>query len=215
MRIPSYANNDDDEKKVRNEIFELPARILIAGPSGSGKSTLVVHFIRKFLIPYNEIRVYTKNPHQLLFENLKNVMSDISKKMGNQVMDILSPNEISKTTEFEKDDDWYTTCIFDDLINYDRDTLRKISSYFIKGRHRNLSLIFLTQSYHHVPQDIHLNTNYMIIYPPLASTHSRLIEGDNDLEEGTFDRLGKYESILIDKINKRKFKNLNEKLVNN
>ena len=55
-----------------------------------------------------------------------------------------------------------TLIIFDDMVN----DLKKhpiISEYFIRGRKRGCSLMFLSQSYYNTPKIIRQNINYCII----------------------------------------------------
>ena len=55
-----------------------------------------------------------------------------------------------------------TLIIFDDMVTY----LKKhpiISEYFIRGRKKSASLIFLSQSYYNTPKIIRQNINYCII----------------------------------------------------
>ena len=55
-----------------------------------------------------------------------------------------------------------TLIIFDDMVN----DLKKhpiISEYFIRGRKRGCSLMFLSQSYYNTPKVIRQNINYCVI----------------------------------------------------
>ena len=55
-----------------------------------------------------------------------------------------------------------TLIIFDDFIS-DIRTHPIISEYFIRGRKKNASIMFLSQSYYNTPKIIRQNINYCII----------------------------------------------------
>ena len=52
--------------------------------------------------------------------------------------------------------------IFDDFLTEKDQSL--IKDLFIRGRKKNCSVIYLTQSYYSTPKDIRLNCNYFIFY---------------------------------------------------
>ena len=134
--------------------------------------------------------------------------------MGYDILEFIDLHEIPETNEFDTNDDHYTTVIFDDLMNSDRDTLRKIASYFTESRHGNLTSIMIAQVYHKIPQDIRLNSLHCIVFPQPMNTHNGIIERDNGLSRGALRGLAPHESILINKLDGRVFKNLDEEITN-
>ena len=52
--------------------------------------------------------------------------------------------------------------IFDDFI-FDKNH-KPLIDYFIQGRHKNCSVIYLLQSFYKTPKDIRLNCSHYVIY---------------------------------------------------
>ena len=52
--------------------------------------------------------------------------------------------------------------IFDDYVC--EKNQRQIVDYFIQGRHKNCSVIYLSQSFYKTPRDIRLNCSHYCIY---------------------------------------------------
>ncbi len=52
--------------------------------------------------------------------------------------------------------------IFDDIITLHNQSA--VESYFVFGRHNNVSVIYLSQSYFDLPRIIRLNANYLILF---------------------------------------------------
>lgn len=64
---------------------------------------------------------------------------------------------------FEKKVGKQQLIIFDDVLFEGKDMLRKISNYFVQGRHHNLSCIITAQNWYALPRTVRLNCNYIII----------------------------------------------------
>ena len=69
-------------------------RLLISGQSGCGKTNTVMHILRKPLVYYDKIHFFTPNQHQDKIVDLQKVMKPISKKVGYEVLELHSPEEI-------------------------------------------------------------------------------------------------------------------------
>ena len=60
----------------QNNIDNIVSRFLIIGPSGSGKTNNLLEFIKRTSGSYYHIYMCCKNPHQPLYEWLKDEMGD-------------------------------------------------------------------------------------------------------------------------------------------
>ncbi|PFX22886.1 putative uncharacterized transposon-derived protein F54H12.3 [Stylophora pistillata] len=74
--------------------------MLIAGPSGSGKTNILMNILRKPLVIYDQIYLYTKNSHQEMYQDLQKIMQRHSQKFGCNIMYIMNPDEILDTSEY-------------------------------------------------------------------------------------------------------------------
>jgi len=136
--------------------FETPFRSLVVAPSGSGKSNFITNLISLFCKgkgTFENIYIFCKSRDEALYQflgdkskGLIEVHEDLEKLPA---LNDLKPNE-------------QTLIIFDDMVN----DLKKhpiISEYFIRGRKRGCSLMFLSQSYFNTPKVIRQNINYCVI----------------------------------------------------
>ena len=136
--------------------FETPFRSLVVAPSGSGKSNFITNLISLFCKgkgTFENIYIFCKSRDEALYQFLEDkskglieVHEDFEKLPA---LNDLKPNE-------------QTLIIFDDMVN----DLKKhpiISEYFIRGRKRGCSLMFLSQSYFNTPKVIRQNINYCVI----------------------------------------------------
>jgi len=107
------------------DIFHQPARLLISGFSGSGKTFLVTRLIEKYRERFSRIIV---------------VGSDLDHSGGLNIerCDNFNPlidNEING----------HILIIYDDVL-YNKKIIETAAEVFIRGRHLNISSIFLTQN---------------------------------------------------------------------
>ena len=131
-------------------------RMLICGNSGSGKTNLLYHMLIVPLLYYDEIHLYAKNLEQEKYQNLINKMNEISGQTGYDLMkvnnDIIIPiNDLGY-------EDNQKLIIFDDYVC--EKNQRQIVDYVFQGRHKNCSVIYLSQSFSKTPRDIRLNCSH-------------------------------------------------------
>ena len=159
MEIPNYDFNEDQNtkfKKLYSYMPDKPFRMLICGNSGSGKSNLLYHMLMKQV---HQVHLYGKNLEQEKYKHMIETMNDISRQVG---YDIIHYNNDEIKPVDSLDSDSQKIVIFDDFIC---DKNRKpLIDYFIQGRHKNCSVIYLSQSFYKTPKDIRLNCSHYVIY---------------------------------------------------
>ena len=139
-------------------------RLLIVGPSGSGKTNLLMHLLFKPLIYYDKIVLYAKNLEQHYYREMIRRFEKIAEKLGVELQDLLqASNQEVADIEAVPHDDGQKVVIFDDYICSQQDQ-SSIAKYFIGGRHKKVSVIYLSQSYFRIPKDCRLNCNFYIVY---------------------------------------------------
>ena len=110
------------------------------------------------------------------------------------------------------DNDNQKIVIFDDFVC--EKNQKPLVDYFIGGRHKNCSVIYLSQSYYLTPKDIRLNCSHFCIFDsPSANETARMCKEVN-VPKGKFLKATAepYSFAYIDKINKTMRKNFNENL---
>ena len=189
MEIPNY-DGDTKNKKFRQRYSFIPNdtfRMLICGNSGSGKTNLLYHMLIEPLLYYDEIYLYAKNLDQEKYENLMNKMNEISKETGYDVMTV-SNDKIIPINHLDYEDN-QKLIMFDDYV-CERNQ-RQIVDYFIQGRHKNCSVIYLSQSFYKTPRDIRLNCSHYCIYEFPSSRERNMISSELGVDKEKFKKSDK------------------------
>ena len=110
--------------------------------------------------------------------------SQISVKFYNNVNDVISPEQLPKSKK--------NLIIFDDCINEKNQNI--MEKYFTRGRHQNVNVIYLSQSWFDLDKrSIRANSNYIILFK-LNKKDKSLIYSDllsNTIDQSEFDDLTK------------------------
>ena len=212
MKIP----NLDMKKKNDNDsyILKWPFRMIIVGDSSRGKTNLVMYMIlsAKFFKP-DVIYYYGRNIEQDKIKYIKSISDKLKSQIGYDFM--LLENDVNKIPYADcYDNDSKKLVIFDDLMSVSKNVLKRIVDHYIFGRQKNISSIFLAQSYIDIDQTIRLNSNYMVIYEPTTRRCKNMILIENNIEnKELFKKInGKYDFLFIDKINDKYYKNFDEEI---
>lgn len=196
-------DGDAEKNKYRNKspmVPQHPFRWIISGSSGCGKTNLLLNFIYR-LAEFDILYIYTKHPDQPKFKTL----IDMFITMGREGDLIIGTSSDDITPPEEMDSEQQNLVVCDDLLlEKDQDP---IVNLFIRGRHSNASVIYLTQSYFKVPRNIRLQAGYFSFFEinrrEMLSLYQEL---GNDLEKDEFFRrlqdatLDDYSFLHIDKV---------------
>ena len=172
-------------------------RMLICGNSGSRKTNLLYHMLIVPLLYYDEIHLYAKNLEQEKYQNLINKMNEISGQTGYDIMTI-SNDAIIPINHLNYEDN-QKLIIFDDYVC--EKNQRQIVDYFIQGRHKNCSVIYLSQSFYKTPRDIRLNCSHYCIYEFPSSRERNMISSELGVNKEQFKKATNepYSFLYIDK----------------
>ena len=181
MEIPNYDFNEDENTnftQLCKYMPDKPFRMLICGNSGSGK-TNPYHMLMKPLVYFDQVHLYGKNLEQEKYKHMIETMNDISKQAG---YDIIHYNNDEIKPVDSLDSDSQKIVIFDDFI-CDKNQ-KPLIDYFIQGRHKNCSAIYLSQSFYKTPKDIRLNCNHYVVYDFPSNNERNLISRElNNLSQ--------------------------------
>jgi hypothetical protein len=134
--------------------FDLPFRAVIVAPSGSGKTNFLLNLIALFSKgrgTFASITILTRVADEPLYNFLKLKAENIQIKEG-----------LSNTPPLDKfDKEENHLVIWDDLVL--AKSLEMVENYYIRARKFNVSCIFISQSYYHIPTMIRKNCSYMVI----------------------------------------------------
>ena len=208
MEIPNY-DSDTKNKKFKQLYSFMPHdtfRMLICGNSGSGKTNLLYHMLIEPLLYFDEIHLYAKNLDQEKYENLMNKMNEMSRTVGYDIMNV-SNDKIIPINDIDYEDN-QKLVIFDDYVC--EKNQRQIVDYFIQGRHKNCSVIYLSQTFHKTPRDIRLNCSHYCINEFPSSRERNMISSELGVDKEKFKKATKepYSFLYVDKPKKKIKKNV-------
>ena len=177
---------DKGDKKFLNtydsEILKLPCRHLLIGASETGKSFAVCQFLmaekNPYVYPYGKpiFIIHPVSKDQVKLENLKRYLEDkvdlsvdpeykpftitVSANIDNNVGDIM---KMVKECE-EKHLNFLL--VIDDAYGTDTVNSNFIVELYVKGRHKNISVMFLTQVAlsNKIMKDMRRNINYLWVF---------------------------------------------------
>ena len=207
MEIPNY-DVDNKNKKFKQLYSFMPNdtfRMLICGNSGSGKTNLLYHMLIEPLLYCDKIYLYAKNLEQEKYQNLMKEMNEASEEAGYNVMEV-SNDAIIPITHLPYENN-QKIIIFDDYVC--EKNQREIVDYFIQGRHKNCSVIYLSQSFYKTPRDIRLNCSHYCIYEFPSSRERNMISSELGVDKEKFKKATKepYSFLYVDKPKKKVKKN--------
>ena len=207
MNIPNY-DEKNSKKKFKQLYSYMPNdtfRMLICGNSGSGKTNLLFHMIMEPLLFYDQIYLYGKNLEQEKYQKMKKEMEDIESNINYNPL-ILQNDDILPVTCMENDGS-QNIVIFDDYVC--EKNKKDLVDYFIQGRHKNCSVIYLSQSFYKTPKDIRLNCSHYCIYDfPSKREKSMICQELNVPKEKYLEAIDQpYSFLYVDKPMKKMKKN--------
>jgi hypothetical protein len=193
LTVQNYDVKEKEYKNKHDLIPQWPFRSLVCGASGSGKTNAVLNMLFNDWLAYDRLLVVAKSLDQDVYVKLQEVIKTAeeakkrilerkiakrkreTKKNGLSLGDFDTINieeeskigtfvdkieEIPDLEDFDKTKQ--TLVIFDDCIlerNQD-----KFVQFFVRGRHRNCSVLYLTQSYFRTPITIRRNCSHFMLF---------------------------------------------------
>ena len=139
--MPTFTSVTDNQI----DLFIEPARLLLAGNSGSGKSWFISRLINKYKDKFKTIVI--------VGSDLENIDSDIVTRRDSfnpLIDDFIAPLLI----------------VYDDIL-YNKKLVENASETFIRGRHLNISSIFLSQNLYYNDKNyrvISMNCTHVILF---------------------------------------------------
>lgn len=183
--LKKFLSSQDNPNVHLHGLDKLPFRMVVVAPSGSGKTNFIMNLLQKFSSAcgtFNTITVITRNKDEPLYNYLE-------EKTKKQVKILEGVQNIPKLDSFNKDDQHIV--IFDDLVLEKDQT--KMNEFYIRGRKRGISMVYLSQSFFKIPKVIRTNCNYFVILKLSGKRDLNLIMSEFELGITKKDLLRMYE----------------------
>ena len=211
MKIPNYDSSSNNDSNFKQLLPYMPSgtfRMLICGPSGCGKTNVLMHMLYNLLY-YDKIYLFSKNIEQPKYQQLLERFEPISEEVGYDVIEESNSDVIPLEI---LDSDNQKIVIFDDYA-CERNQ-KPIVEYFIGGRHKNCSVIYLSQSYYLTPKDIRINCSHFCIFDSPSNAETARMCRDVNVQRNRFENATSepYSFAYIDKTKKTIRKNFNENI---
>lgn len=152
--VPKKYLDDVENPNYDLHNFDIPFRMCIVAPSGSGKTNFLLNLIKVFSQgkgTFASINIVTRNKSEPLYNYLEGEFEQIKISEG--------LHTCPKLDDFDKKYN-HLVC-FDDLVLSKH--LDMVSEYYMRARKKNVSVVFLSQSYYDIPKFIRKNSTYLVL----------------------------------------------------
>jgi hypothetical protein len=167
--IKKYLTKSDNPHFETTQI-KVDTRILIIGSSGSGKTNLLLNYIKSSPNTFCHIHIVFKT-----FEPLYELLKEKLEKGISFYDDI---DKLPNLEEIQKEKGDQQLVVFDDQINESKKLNEKVAEYFIRGRKKNLTMFFISQSFFKIPKIIRQQMQYLLLLKMSSGKDLRLIVSD-------------------------------------
>ena len=166
-RLENYSQKEVLKSVLNNDKFRLqqPHLTIIVGKTGTGKTNLLCNLIydsMKWTQLYLNAKDLSEGKYVTLFEACqraqfqnKHCPIETFYEFNNLPENIVSVDNLDAGER--------NLIIFDDFIT-DKSADKKINDLCIRGRKKNVSIIYLAQSYFDIPKIIRLQAGYLIFF---------------------------------------------------
>lgn len=149
------------KSNVRNSLCpKSNHHIMIVGGTSSGKTNLLLNMIYD-LFHWDTLYVCAKDCQEPKYMTL---LSDLEAAQEVDYFDFQITNDLEEFQNIDNlDPQKHNLIVFDDFCG-DKKSMQKINEYIIRGRKKNCTVIFLTQSYFDTLKSIRLNCSYFCFF---------------------------------------------------
>jgi hypothetical protein len=159
--VINVCNKEDDgeqkkKKKRHGPLLPNNIRCLIVGPSNCGKTNTVFNLLfSPNGVRFCNVYVFSKSLYQEKYKFLENILSSIP---SINYFPFTDNDEVPPPETLPSN----SLMIFDDVIC---EKQNNITSYFTMGRHNNIDIFYLSQTYSKIPKQlIRDNANFIILF---------------------------------------------------
>lgn len=159
--LPPKFKSEERTYDSFNEIqIKIPFRMVLTGGTGSGKTNALMRLFN-IMNCFDRVLLYAGDLSEDLYAYFTDSLEQAEKATGYRIL--TKSNDISTLTDVGSHDKKLNTLlIIDDMVTEKHKHLMHAAKYWTMGRKKNISSIFISQSYYDVPSMIRKNTEYFI-----------------------------------------------------
>jgi hypothetical protein len=168
-----------------NKHTQLPNlfRGIILGPSGAGKTNLLFDFLKRSPHIYSHLHLVVRQPEQPIYKYLQDELE--------HQCTIYGADDAPSVDSMEKRG--IQLVVFDDFSNDQKWCNDHVSPFFIRGRHKQLSVLFLSHAFHQgTPKMVRLNAEVLMILRSPSKTDMKAVLRDMPIAGLSFDKLWEF-----------------------
>jgi ABC-type sugar transport system ATPase subunit len=164
MEIVNLQPKSDKPKfKNANKLApQWPFRLIVIGKSGSGKTNLVLNLIFKYL-KYDTLTVYARHLDNTQYTDLRERVENAEDELGHTFSHF--DDSLQKCIPVDDfNEELQNLVLFDDFASLPEKEQQPVVDYFIRGRHKGISSIYISQIYHKIPKGARLQSTMVILF---------------------------------------------------
>ena len=171
INCDNYTNENKTEHNSKwPYIPHVPYRAIIIGDSRSGKTSILLNLINN-QPDVDKIDLYAKDLHEAKYQYLINKGEKVGLDHFNDPRAFIEYSndmqDVYKNVEdYNPGKKREILIVFDDMIAnmiHNKKLNSLVTELFIRGRKLNISIVFITQSYFKVSEDVRLNSTHFFI----------------------------------------------------
>lgn len=167
---PKYKQERSTYENFDKIKINLPNRFLVVAPSGAGKTNLTLNLII-LLNHFDKIWIFAKSFEteplwNWFVDQIHDVEKKVSKRQGKpvKILQMISTDlgDLPEVGSFDKAS--RNLVVFDDQITEtNKAKLKNMTDMWVRGRHRNITPMYLSQNYYDIPKIMRQNTGILIL----------------------------------------------------
>ncbi len=161
-----------------NKLF----RGVILAPSGAGKTNLVFHILKNSPNVFSHLHLIARNPDQELYDYIKEKL--------NGFITVYEADSPPTVDSIKKDPNGGVQLVIIDDYSSDKALQKHVFSHFyIRGRHKRLSTLFLSHSWFATDKLIRLNSDLLFILKANSIRDLKMVISDFTIPSITLEKL--------------------------
>lgn len=188
----NYYNYTKREEAVnphyeKTHMFKVPFRMVIVAGSGAGKTNTALNILENMGGTFTKVHLCIASPSEPLYDLLKDKLKDKLEIYTGEIpvggrSRLTQPNVPTLDSIAEEDNEGWVPqlVIFDDLCLYERQP--RIEQYYIRGRKKGISMMYLSQSWFKVPPTVRRQCNYTILKRNVTESDLKRIKNQMSMD---------------------------------